>query len=313
MSTSHSVNRVLAGRKGAGQFTYKHNTEQDLDLVDESISPYDVLSENREPVTLVTVPIDDALSPQQIDSALRGEWNDVDESVSETYAGPRYAAAYAIACEEIDSAYESGRFEKSSFEMDEFEIAQAVRSVMDRDAGAPVDSLISQTPPQVLRSSLGRPADRMGELPDRYTGESFYDDRIYSARVDVVRGILQEHGLDTDNEEASEAIHDLVTNGPTFWSDDVKLDVMWKGRVADATVCPRGNEEAGWREVTFDSPDVLLLDPRRGDGHLVTIPGKVRQTFTPDSPAFRDDESNGWTRYFEYDPEETSLTTTDWL
>lgn len=315
MPPSNSVNRVLAGKRGAGRYDFKHNTEADLDLVDESVNPYDILSAIRERVQLVTASPEDHLSEHQINDALRGDWNMVDESVSESYSGPRYAAAYALACEEIDVAYEGGRFGKSSFELDESEVAQAVRGVLERDAGAPVDSLVSQTPPQVLRSSLGRPADRMGDLPDRYTGESFYDDRIYAARVNVVAGILKEHGMDTDNPETSEAIHDLVTNGPTFWNDNVKLDVMWKGKVADATVCPRGEEEAGWREVTFDSPDVLLLDPKRGDGYLVMIPGKVRQTLTPDSPAFLDSSGKGvgWSDCFDYAPEETSLRTTDWL
>lgn len=315
MPSSYAVNRVTAGKRGAGRYDFKHNTESDIDLVDEEPSVYDVITANREPVSLITADHDDCLSDSQINDALRGDWNAVDEDVAESFAGLRYAAARTVASEEIDAAYAEGRFPKSFFELDEFEAAQSVRGVLERDAGVPVDALLSQTPPQVMRSSLGRPADRMGSLPDCYTGESFYDDRIFAERVNVVSGILREHGMDTDAPETSEAIRDLVTNGPTFWGESVKLDVVWKGKVSEATVHPRGDEESGWREVTFEGPDLLLLDPKRGDGYLVSVPGKVRQTLTPDSPAFLDSSagSKGWSDCFDYQPEETSLETTDWL
>jgi hypothetical protein len=156
----------------------------------------------------------------------------------------------------------------------------------------------------------------MGELSDNFNGDQHHDEIVLKERIRVVGGILSEHGVSSDDPEVQKAVRELVVNGPSCWDEKVKLDVIWRGKVSAATVSPRGEDEHGWREVTFDSPDVVLIDPRNGEGYLVNVPGSLRHSMTPDNPAFldaSDPHGYGWEAGSGYNPAVTSPATTDWI
>jgi hypothetical protein len=100
---------------------------------------------------------------EQMSMILAGQWNDAENDVDENFSDNAYEEAITTARTEINEAVEEGRFDREWDELDQDEQDEARHAVEERDDSDPVKDLLRNTPDQLLRTSLGRPSERLSE------------------------------------------------------------------------------------------------------------------------------------------------------
>ncbi|MDJ0459919.1 hypothetical protein PUN71_022180 [Arthrobacter sp. NQ7] len=161
--------------------------------------------------------------------------------------------------------------------LDPDEQDEARFAVYERDESDPLKDLLRNTHSQLLRTSLGRPVERLKE--SRWTSGQRLDEDGFAARHDAVANLLTEAGVEVDAPGVREAIEQLVTEGPYDWHEGVQLDVLWYGDVADAVPSTRSDNdpEAGKEKVLeFAKPHVLLIDKWNGQGYDTVLPAPLK-------------------------------------
>ena len=278
---TNPIARQPKGIPTGGQFATTTHPESGVAL--EAPPAYatarDVIAADTSPVDLRFVAYDESLSEEQIELVLAGDWTGVENDVDERYADSAYERAVEIAREQVDEAYEEGRFDRSWDELDPDEQDEARWAVEERDESAPLKDLLRNTHKQLMRTSMGQP---MGRLADRdAVWGSRMDHGGLEHRRDAIASMLADSGLDASSPEAQEAITELVENGPWDWHEGVQLDVIFYDDIADLapSTSSDADEDAGKsRELEFTNPRVLLIDKWNGSGHDVRIPGTLKRT-----------------------------------
>ncbi|ACL41899.1 hypothetical protein Achl_3948 (plasmid) [Pseudarthrobacter chlorophenolicus A6] len=275
--------RQPKGIPAGGQFAATSHTEPDVNLAPAAGSAPDaagIIAANQSPVSLRFVAYDDRLTKEQMGMILAGQWNDAENDVDENFSDSAYDQAVETARTEINEAHEEGRFDREWDELDQDEQDAARYAVEERDDSDPVKDLLRNTPDQLLRTSLGRPAERLPE--PRWASGHRLDDGGFTARHDAVAALLKESGMNVDSPEVREAIEELINEGPYDWHEGVQLDVLWYGGIEDAVPTPRAEspETEGQKVLEFAKPHILLIDKWNGSGHDVVVPAAMKRTLT---------------------------------
>jgi hypothetical protein len=277
--------RQPQGIPTGGQFAATTHAEPDVTLASgaetgEAPSASGIIAANQAPVSLRFVSYDDRLTEVQMGMILSGQWTDAENDVDENFADNAYEEAVTIARTEIDEAVEAGTFDREWDDLDLDEQDAARHAVEERDDSDPVKDLLRNTPDQLMRTSLGQPAERLSE--PRWASGHRMDDGGFTARHDAVAALLKDTGMNVDAPEVREAIEELINEGPYDWHEGVDLDLIWYGALEDAVPTPRGEspETEGSKVLEFATPHVLLIDRMNGSGHEVTIPAPLKRTLT---------------------------------
>lgn len=232
---------------------------------------------------LAFVQYDDKLRDDQVSRYLSGDYDTVQDEVSELFDESVIAASTEQA---RDLLKEAGIDED---EVDPDQLDQLAEVIRDKDDSDPFPALVRNTPEKLMRLTLGRP-----EGPGLYDG---LPDGVPEAREAKIAEMLTARGLDVSSPEAREAISSLVNEGPQYWHEGVDLDVIYFDDIRDSTVF---NEETGTvasRQIRFRDPHILLLDRVNGSGHDVQIPGTITATASEDNPVRLDADGSigyGW-------------------
>ncbi|MET4144129.1 hypothetical protein [Arthrobacter sp. UYCo732] len=276
--------RQPQGIPTGGQFAATTHAEPDLSLTTRNppaaTGAAGIIAANQSPVSLRFVDYDDRLTQEQMSMILAGQWVDAENDVDDNFADNAYEEATTTARTEIDEAVEEGRFDREWDDLDPDEQDEARRAVEERDDSDPIKDLLRNTPDQLLRTSLGRPAERLSE--PRWSSGHRLDDGGFAARHSAVSGLLKDSGMDVDSPEVRDAIDELVNEGPYDWHEGVQLDVLWYGGIDDAVPTPRTEspETEGRKVLDFAKPHVLLIDKWNGSGHDVVVPAAMKRTLT---------------------------------
>lgn len=276
--------RQPQGIPTGGQFAATTHAEPDLSLPaaapDAGPGAAAIIAANTSPVSLRFVSYDDRLTKEQVSMILAGQWNDAEDDVDEKFSDNAYEEAVSTARTEINEAVAEGRFDREWDDLDPDEQDEARHAVEERDDSDPVKDLLRNTPDQLLRTSLGRPAERLSE--PRWASGSRLDDGGFEARQEAVAALLKDSGMDVDAPEVKEAIGELVNEGPHEWHEGVQVDVIWYGGIEDAVPTPRGEspETEGQKVLEFSRPHILLIDKWNGSGHEVVVPAPLKRTLT---------------------------------
>ncbi|WP_026535892.1 hypothetical protein [Arthrobacter sp. H14] len=291
-----TISRQPKGTTTGGQFAANTHTEPDVSLAPPR--PADaagIISANNDPVTLMYVAYDDQLNNQQIDMVLAGQWNDVANNVDEIFAEHALEEAERIAEQEINAAFDAETFDSQWDELDSDEQTEAISAVQDRDDSDPVADLLRNTPPQLMRTSLGSPASRLQD-PNLALGSQL-DAGGFEARQRALSELLEEAGMDTSPQSVHEEIEELVNEGPWDWHEAVDLDIIWYGDIQDGIARPRGDDEnSGLKTLHFERAHVLLIDRINGSGHDVQIDASCSKTLL--RPADDDPETDATGRVY---------------
>ena len=274
--------RQPQGIPTGGQFAAIAHAEPDvnLDASADEPSAAAIIAANDGPVSLRHVSYDDHLAEDQMNMILGGQWLDAENDIDERFSDHAYEEALTVARTEIDEAVADGTFDREWDDLDPDEQDAARHAVEERDDSDPVKDLLRNTPDQLMRTSLGRPAERLSE--PRWTSGDRMDDGGFTARHDAVAAVLKDAGMDVDTPQVREAIEELITEGPYNWHEGVQLDVIWYGGLEDAVPTPRGEspETEGSKVLEFAAPHILLIDKWNGSGHEVVIPSPLKRTLT---------------------------------
>lgn len=287
MGMTENTARQPKGIPAGGQFAATSHPEPEVALAggaSEAPDAAGILAANSEPVTLRYVAYDDRLTAEQINMILAGQWVDAENDVDENYSDSSYEQAVTTARSELESAVAEGRFDREWDDLDPDEQDNARYAIEARDDSDPVKDLLRNTPPQLLRTSLGGPTERLSE--PRWASGHRQDDGGFEARHQAVSALLKDSGMEVESREVREAIDELVTEGPYDWHEGVQLDVIWYGDVEDAVPTPRAEapETEGRKVLEFASPHILLIDKWNGSGHDVVIPSVLKRTLTRVGP-----------------------------
>lgn len=242
-----------------------YSTELVTDMIEELAT---------EDFDLVHVEYDDKLTPEQVSAALAGKWTDVEESVEEVFGEQRADRAREIAQERFNDA--GGYWD----DLDEEQQQGIVDAILERDTSDPVGDLMRQTPPQLMRTSLGKVARKVGRGAKLLEDRTGFDDNAYTQRCAAITSTLTAHGVNTDGPGVRAAISELVADGPYHWHDGVELDVIWTGDITTAMARPlsdAGSPDATTNTLTFTDPHLLLIDRVNGSGQEVRLPGQLRK------------------------------------
>lgn len=279
---SENTARQPQGIPAGGQFAATAHAEPDvsLDTSTKDVSAAGIIAANDGPVSLRYVSYDDRLADDQINMILGGQWLDAENDVDERFSDNAYEEALTVARTEVDEAVADGTFDREWDDLDPDEQDAARHAVEERDDSDPVKDLLRNTPDQLMRTSLGRPAERLSE--PRWTSGHRMDDGGFTARHDAVAAVLKDAGMDVDTPQVREAIEELINEGPYDWHEGVQLDVIWYGGLEDAVPTPRGEspETEGSKVLEFAAPHILLIDKWNGSGHEVVVPAPLKRTLT---------------------------------
>ncbi|GAA4034355.1 hypothetical protein GCM10023063_17930 [Arthrobacter methylotrophus] len=280
---TENMARQPQGIPTGGQFAATTHAEPDVTLEEgagEESTAAGIIAANQAPVSLRYVSYDDRLTEDQMNMILSGQWTDAENDVDENFADNAYEEAITIARTEIDEAVEAGTFDREWDDLDPDEQDEARHAVEERDDSDPIKDLLRNTPDQLMRTSLGQPAERLSE--PRWASGHRMDDGGFTARHDAVAALLKDAGMNADAPEVREAIEELINEGPYDWHEAVDLDLIWYGPLEDAVPTPRGEspETDGSKVLEFATPHVLLIDRMNGSGHEVTIPAPLKRTLT---------------------------------
>lgn len=237
-------------------------------------------AENRK-FTLTFVDYDSELTPQQTVDYLSGDMEAFDQ-IHDSWSDNRAEGAYQA----VNDLLEEYGLDRNDACVD-WDILH--EHVLENDDSSLEGDLIRNTRAQLMRTRLGHV---YGE--GTYSG---HDDSVWPAREARIAEMLAAHGLKVETDEQREAINELVHNGPYDWHDGVRLEVIFQGDIRDATVWNKDAGDVQDRRLTFESPNILLIDTVNGSGHDVKLPGSLTATVTPDSPAILDKEPDagyGW-------------------
>lgn len=238
-----------------------------------------IIAQGTYPVLLRFVDYDDKLTKDQMGMILSGDWNDAENDVEDRFSDSAYDEAVKVATEELETAVQEGRFDREWDELDSDEQDEARYAVEARDDSDPVKDLLRNTTPQLLRTSLGQPSERLPE--PRFASGHHLDNGGFQARKKVIADLLKESGADTSAEGVDEALGELIDNGPWDWHEGVQLDVIFYADIADAVPATRfdTDPDAGKEKVLeFARPHILLIDKWNGSGHDVVVPAPLKRT-----------------------------------
>lgn len=276
--------RQPKGIPTGGQFAAAAHAEPDVTISASTTyaTAADVMETRSEHSELIYVHYDDRLTTEQMDSILAGDWAAAEDSVFEAYEEHLESRAGEEARELVDAAYESGTFHCEYDELDFEEQQEAINAIREKDTSDPVRQLLRTTPDQLMRTRLGTPVDRLTD-PSAARG-SRLDDGGHQARAEAILGLLKDHGADPEAEGVREAVDELVNEGPYDWHEGVRLELIFTGNVEDVAAAPSdGGEEVQRRQLTFTTPEVLLIDTMNGSGHEVNVPATLIKVL--DQPA----------------------------
>ncbi|HEX9088371.1 MAG TPA: hypothetical protein VF867_12690 [Arthrobacter sp.] len=305
--TDNQKNRQPEGIPAGGQFAKTSHAPADVSLTEPGApaTASAIIAAGTYPVTLRFVDYDDKLTTEQMGMILEGRWNDAENDVDDRFSDSAYEESVTVARGDLETAVQEGRFDLEWDELDPDEQNEARYAVEERDDSDPVKDLLRNTPPQLMRTSLGSPAGRLSEA--RWASWHHLDDGGFEARKKVISDLLKESGVDLSAEGVAEAIEELIDNGPGDWHEGVQLDVIFYGDVADAVPVTRfdNDPDAGKEKVLeFAKPNILLIDKWNGSGHDVVIPAPLKRTLarpaedgseTPQTGrAYLDDSAGGY-------------------
>lgn len=126
--------RQPAGVPIGGQFAATSHSEPSVSL--ESSEPRTaagILATNTDFVTLIYIERDDNLTEDQIDMALAGQWNDVENAVDDVFRDHADEVARETAEREFNEAFEEGKFDREWDELDDDEQDEAIQAIRGRD------------------------------------------------------------------------------------------------------------------------------------------------------------------------------------
>jgi hypothetical protein len=302
---TENQNRQPEGIPTGGQYAATAHSDAVPDLTPAGpLTAAGIVAAGTQPVTLKFVEYDHELNVDQISMILEGRWNDAENDVDENFSDASYEEAVRIAEEEVNAAYEAGTFDREWDELDPDEQDEARYAVEARDDSDPVKDMLRNTPPQLMRTSLGTPAQRLAE--PRWTSGHHLDDGGFEARHKVVEGLVKDAGMDTSAPGVTAAIEELITEGPYDWHDGVQVDVIFYGDIEDAVPNTRFENEPDTgktKVLEFANPHILLIDKWGGSGHDVVVPAPLKRTLSvpaedTDTPqtghVYLDDKAGGY-------------------
>lgn len=278
---TENQNRQPEGIPTGGQFAATAHSDNVPALATPE-APTDaagIIAEGTYPVLLRFVDYDDKLTKEQIGMILSGAWNDAENDVEDRFSDHAYAEAVKVATEELETAVQEGRFDREWDELDPDEQDAARYAVEERDDSEPVKDLLRNTPPQLMRTSLGNPSERLAE--PRWTSGHHQDNGGFEARHNAVEALLKESGMDTSAPGVTAAIEELITEGPYDWHEGVQLDVIFYSEIDDVVPSTQfdNDSDAGKEKVLeFPKPHILLIDKWNGSGHDVVVPAPLKRT-----------------------------------
>lgn len=307
LSMHRNPARQPEGQPSGGQFAPETRTEPEIALTVPEGPPgaAGIIAQGTDPVLLRFVNYDDKLTKEQIGMVLSGAWNDAENDVDDRFTDHAYEEAVKVATEELEAAVQEGRFDREWDELDPDEQDEVRYAVEERDDSDPVKDLLRNTPPQLMRTSLGQPWARLSE--PRFASWQHLDRGGVQAREKVIGDLLKEAGVDTSAEGVKEAISELVIEAGGDWHEGVQLDVIFYGDIADAVPATRfdNDPDAGREKVLeFARPHLLLIDKLNGSGHDTVLPAPLKKTLVrpsedgPEAPqtgrVYLDDSGDGY-------------------
>lgn len=273
--TDHKA-RQPKGIPTGGQFAAAAHSEADISI-DAPVSygtATAVMATRSEHSELIYVHYDEHLSKDQISSILAGDWAGAEDLAHEAYEEQAHARSREEAEELINAAFNAGTFHSEWDELDWEDQDEAAEAIREKDTSDPIAQLLRNTPDQLMRTRLGVPGERLTD-PKAWLG-SHLDNGGSEARSTAIMGILKDHGADVNAPGVSEAVEELIDNGPWDWHEGVRLELIFTAPVEDMAATPReGGEEVQRKQLTFTAPRVLLIDSVNGSGHEVSIPTTV--------------------------------------
>jgi hypothetical protein len=102
------------------------------------------------------------------------------------------------------------------------------------------------------------------------------DGKYNEDRVKLVKGILQNNGVNTDDGQVDKSVRQFVEEGYTDWRD-AEIDVVWHGSVSEVTpnTTENQNEVAG-REISIRNPELVMRHGRDSESSGVVLPAPVK-------------------------------------
>lgn len=268
--------RQPKGIPAGGQFAAAAHSEADItiDAPTSYATAADVMATRSEHAELIYIHYDEELTKDQISSILAGDWGTAEDSVVEACQDYVHLRSREEAEELVNAAYNAGTFHCEWDELDDDEQDEAAERIRENDKSDPIPQLLRNTPDQLMRTRLGVPSERL-TVPGAWLGSNL-DEAGSAARRTAIMGILNDHGADVLAPGVSEAIEELIDNGPWNWHEGVRLELIFTAGVEDMAATPReGGEEVQRKQLTFTSPRLLLIDAVNGCGHEVSIPTTV--------------------------------------
>lgn len=211
----------------------------------------------------------DELSDDILSALLSGEtidWEQHDDWIMGVeFARRDYAQS------DVDDILSSNDIDKDELDWDDYD--ELVSLYLDRDKFDWFDTLLRNTPDQLLRVNI---SDTLSDDLDGF-------DTVEN-REAIIREALAAHGATISDD----ALSYLLDNGPYHWHEGVRLDVIFCASVADfqASDTPKS--------VTFHSPYILLGDSFNGSGMDVDLSSDVTVVIGPDNRVFRDKDISGY-------------------
>ncbi|MHA3724198.1 hypothetical protein ACXR2T_10000 [Leucobacter sp. HY1910] len=258
---------------------------------------------------LTYIDASDQLNSDQIDAYLADDTDDLTE-IEEQYYESTCDASERMAKEILE---ELGVEDADT--VDDDLIRELGEIVREHDESDIISDLARNTPPQLMRAPVSQ--EDFGD-PDElrrwmasdenlygYTRDELYngsDERSADAREAYLTGYLRRAGVSVDafTVEDKENIRTLATDGPYYWHEGVRLDVIWHGDIRDASATEEGRtiRLGGAPEHTRENPagrtHLVLLDSVNGAGMDASISTPVTVTLTQDRGAHLD---SGGTAY----------------
>lgn len=281
--------RQPKGIPTGGQFAATTHPEADITIQAPTsyASAADVMATRSEHAELIYIHYDEEFTKDQISSILAGDWNSAENSVHEACQDYVHLRSREEAEELVNAAFNVGTFHCEWDELDDDEQDEAAERIRENDKSDPIPQLLRNTPDQLMRTRLGVPGNRLSN--SRSVWGSHLDDDSREDRKKAVLSILSDHGADITAPGVDEAITELIDNGPYDFHEGTRLELIFTTGIEDMAATPReGGEEVQRKQLTFTSPQLLLIDTVNGSGHEVALPTTVTKVL--DQPEEDGDE-----------------------
>lgn len=182
-------------------------------------------------------------------------------------------------------------------ELPQIDQSQVLAAIFDNEETDLLYRAVQNTGPQLMRVALAADirAEGLRADPNGSLIEYDRDNRVtqQAARTAVIRRILEEHGVDGNDRVARLAVHNLVTDGPADWHEEVSLCVVWYGGVEAATAVDWTAEHGAGRRLNFPAAHIMLRDARSGHSSAQLIRSPITLVATDEAPAQTDSVANG--------------------